>query len=253
MANILPASDRVRRPAATALREPGGGATELDVMPPEPGSHLGAAGVRLAPAGSRGVDAADRDCLLYVLDGSGTVTHAIGTRYRLERGSAVLLTEGEQATVVAGDAGLQLVEVSAAAGCDRHAPLGERRRHAQLELARRDAATSGREFQVLFDMTNGSSRATMFVGLVPTGRSPWHFHQYDEIVWILDGAGRFHLAGRSEPFTSGAAFRVHSREPHVVENSGEREMLLLGVFTPAGSPAAAFLCEDPNRRSQAAR
>jgi hypothetical protein len=38
---------------------------------------------------------------------------------------------------------------------------------------------------------------------------------------------------------------LRPREVHVVENAdAEREMALIGIFTPAGSPSAAYLTED---------
>ncbi len=91
---------------------------------------------------------------------------------------------------------------------------------------------------------NGSSRATLFVGYVPPGRAPWHFHLYDEIVFIPNGPGRLHRASTEEPepLEAGAAFRLRPREVHIVENaSSDRELTVLGLFTPAGSPSAAYV------------
>jgi hypothetical protein len=31
---------------------------------------------------------------------------------------------------------------------------------------------------------------------------------------------------------------------HIVENAGDREMTIIGIFTPAGSPSAAYLTAD---------
>ena len=107
------------------------------------------------------------------------------------------------------------------------------------------AATGSRSFQILFGPHNGSTRATLFVGFVPPGRAPWHYHQYDEIVWIPEGPGRLHLGDDVEELAAGAAFRLRPREVHIVENaSRDRELTIVGVFTPAGSPAAAYLEPD---------
>ncbi len=46
--------------------------------------------------------------------------------------------------------------------------------------------------------------------------------------------------------TRGAAFRLRPREVHIVENSSsDEELTVLGIFTPAGSPAAAYLAPEP--------
>ena len=43
----------------------------------------------------------------------------------------------------------------------------------------------------------------------------------------------------------GVAVRLHPREVHLVENTQETaELAVLGIFTPAGSPSAAYLEPD---------
>ena len=43
----------------------------------------------------------------------------------------------------------------------------------------------------------------------------------------------------------GSAFRIRPRELHVVENTSPTdELVVVGLFTPAGSPSAAYLAED---------
>ena len=107
------------------------------------------------------------------------------------------------------------------------------------------SATGKRSFQILFGPHNGSTRATLFVGYVPPGAAPWHFHLYDEIVWIWRGEGRYHTQGGVEPLAAGSAFRISPREVHIVENtSAADELVVLGLFTPAGSPSAAYLTAD---------
>ena len=98
---------------------------------------------------------------------------------------------------------------------------------------------------MLHGPANGSTRATAFVGYIPPGRAPWHYHLYDEIVWVLRGEGRLHIGEDVEALEPGAAFRLHAREVHIVENTApEAELAVLGVFTPAGSPSAAYLTAD---------
>ena len=62
----------------------------------------------------------------------------------------------------------------------------------------------------------------MFVGYVPPGKAPWHYHLYDEIVWIWRGPGRYHLGDEVEPLEDGSAFRITPREVHIVENTQPR-------------------------------
>jgi mannose-6-phosphate isomerase-like protein (cupin superfamily) len=225
------------------------GALERAVVAAAGGSELSASLVHVRAGAQIALAPRREDLVLYSLDGTGTISYGGGEDGGLRPGAAALVPEGRTALVTGGSGGLSIVRLSAGAGCDRHAPLGEPARVTHLDLDRRDRASGNRSFQVLFDMYNGSDRATVFAGVVPPGKAPWHFHQYDEIVWILDGHGLYHLAGGVEEFQPGCAFRVRPREVHIVENCGQGDLLLLGMFTPAGSPVAAYLAQAPRERT----
>ena len=62
---------------------------------------------------------------------------------------------------------------------------------------------------------------------------------------MLRGEGRLHIGEAVEPLGPRVAFRLHPREVHIVENSDPvDELAVLGIFTPAGSPSAAYLTPD---------
>jgi quercetin dioxygenase-like cupin family protein len=185
---------------------------------------------------------AEHDTLLYAFAGAGSLGLG-GETFELERGSAALVLAGEDATL-AGE-GLSVVLATVGHVPDRHALLGPRETVVRLDPARTASATGGRSFQILFGPDNGSTRATLFAGFLPPGRAPWHYHLYDEIVWVPEGPGRLHLVGSEDALDAGVAFRLRPRQVHIVENaSTDRELTILGFFTPAGSPAAAYLAED---------
>ena len=158
-----------------------------------------------------------------------------------EDGTAHLVLAGERANVMnAGDATAAL-RASIGPGADRHAALGPREQTVVPGRLDAEGATGKRSFQVLFGPHNGSTRATLFVGYVPPGAAPWHFHLYDEIVWIWRGEGRFHTREAVEQIGPGSAFRIRPREVHIVENTSPiDELVVVGLFTPAGSPSAAY-------------
>jgi quercetin dioxygenase-like cupin family protein len=219
-------------------------ATTLELVPPAEESELTLALLRLETGGAHVLDEAARDTLLYVASGSGSLQ--VGAeRTPLEVGTAALVVADERATVSATGP-LETLRIAIDAGADRHAPLGPRERVVRLAEAGSQAATGARSFQVLFGPANGSTRATLFAGSIPPGKAPWHYHLYDEIVWVPEGPARVHRqAGGSEELGPGSAFRLRPREVHIVENpSPDRELTILGVFTPAGSPSAAYLHPD---------
>jgi quercetin dioxygenase-like cupin family protein len=185
----------------------------------------------------------EADTFLYVAGGTGTIALVDETRPLAAR-SAALVLAGEEASVVADDM-LELVVMTVGPGVDRHAPMGRRELVTSLDEADAEQATGARSFQILFDASNGSTRATLFAGFIPPGRSPWHYHLYDEIVLVPEGPGRLHIGETTEELAAGSAFRLRPREVHIVENpSADRELTIVGIFTPAGSPSAAYLTPD---------
>ena len=91
-----------------------------------------------------------------------------------------------------GGDGLEAVLARVGPRADRHAPLGAREVVVTLDEAGSGRASAARSYQVLFGPHNGSTRATLFMGFVPPGKAPWHFHLYDEIVWLPAGPARLH-------------------------------------------------------------
>lgn len=199
--------------------------------------------VALEPGEPLTLGDSQRDSLLYVAGGSGRmrledVQHELRTR------GAGLVLAGEEATI-ATDNGLELVVTTVGPEADRHAPLGRRATAVAPDEVDRNDATGARSFEVLLGPHNGSMRATLFAGFVPPGKAPWHYHLYDEIVWIPEGPGRLHLGDTTAELEAGSAFRLRPRKVHIVENaSADRTMTVIGIFTPAGSPSAAYLTED---------
>lgn len=212
------------------------------LIPPDGESQLALTVLRPGDGGTHILADEECDSLLFAFAGSGSVTLA-GDTYGVGVGTAALVLAGEEATL-AGD-GLAVVCASVGSDVDRHAPMGHRETVVLLEEAGAEHATGARSFQILFGPHNGSTRATLFAGFVPPGKAPWHYHLYDEIVWVPAGAGRLHLGAKIEELGAGSAFRLRPREVHIVENSSpDRELTVIGFFTPAGSPSAAYLTRE---------
>ena len=214
-----------------------------ELVPPLDGSPIALEQVELHDGASWSPSDADDDVLLWIVEGEGGLSLGESS-FALGPSTAALLVAGEEAAVEAG-ALLRILRVTVGPGADRHAPLGPRETTASLDDAGAEAATGARSFQLLFGPHNGSTRATLFAGYIPPGKAPWHYHLYDEIVWVPEGPGRLHLGEAVQDLSAGAAFRLRPRQVHIVENaSPDRELVILGVFTPAGSPSAAYLSPE---------
>ena len=105
---------------------------------------------------------------------------------------------------------------------------------------RRALPTADRWYRVLVNEEVGSTQVTQFVGSIPPGRAPDHFHEYEEVLFILRGEGRMWAGEDNTPIGPGSCIYLPRRQVHCVENTGTGELRLLGVFYPAGSPAVRY-------------
>jgi len=110
-------------------------------------------------------------------------------------------------------------------------------------VAMRDRAvqrTGDRWYREIINADDGSTQVTQFVGGIPPGRAPDHYHLYEEVIVILDGTGAMWAGSSSTPIERGSCIFLPHGQVHCVENRGEGEMRLLGIFYPAGSPAVRY-------------
>jgi mannose-6-phosphate isomerase-like protein (cupin superfamily) len=174
---------------------------------------------------------ADADEVVYVLEGTGRMTVG-GASHDLRPGIAVFIPRG---LPWSADGDARAVSVLA------HDPEPSTR-HAVIDLTAVESgtATAGRQFLLGATPEVGCSSVTQFVGLVPPGRAPDHFHTYDEVIYILEGEGFLEIDGDQAPLRAGSCVHLPARLVHCLANTGEAELRLLGVFRPAGSPAEAY-------------
>src|SRR3989442_595734 len=69
---------------------------------------------------------------------------------------------------------------------------------------------------------------TQFVGSIPPGRAPDHFHLYEEVICILHGSGVLWTGETKTPIGPGTCVYLPKREVHCMENTGSGELRLLG-------------------------
>jgi quercetin dioxygenase-like cupin family protein len=176
--------------------------------------------------------AVSSDEVLYVLEGAGSATIA-GEQHELRPGTALFVAGGTPWSCE-GDARAISVLV--------HDPAPASATHAVLDLigADKGTATAGREFLLGATPEVGCQSVTQFVGLIPPGRAPDHFHRYDEVIYVLEGEGFLEIAGEQAQLRAGSCVHLPRTLVHCLANTGDEEMRLLGVFTPAGSPAEAY-------------
>ena len=179
------------------------------------------------------------DEVLFVLSGHGLL-HLAGEAHALEPEAGAYIRPGESYELQAiGGAPLVVHSVTVPAP-PGDVEMQERRIVVRLADQEARAATGAREFRLVTDPHVGCPSVTQFVGYIPPGRAPDHFHTYDEVIVVLEGEGTLHLGEHHEPFGRGSCIHLTPRLIHSLENRGTATMRVLGIFRPAGSPAEAY-------------
>jgi mannose-6-phosphate isomerase-like protein (cupin superfamily) len=252
MAIVLEGSCRV-----SSIREGEPQITSTLKIWPQVGRTVGAKAISLrtlefAQGLSLGLRNRDCDEVIYVLAGQGTllidghqyaIAPEVGFYIKPQQTFAIANPQTEPLVLISSQCPEpeQVTEFVEAITT----PINEPPEHPPLvRLADRKAIpTADRWYRVLVDAEVGSQQVTQFVGSIPPGRAPDHFHHYEEVLFILRGEGRMWAGKTSTPIAAGSCIFLPKRQVHCVENTGAGELRLLGVFYPAGSPAVRYAAE----------
>mgnify|MGYP001791309807 CR=1 FL=1 len=180
------------------------------------------------------------DEVLYVLSGSGSGLRS-DTGIYLPPATSLEIAADETLTLVSSrcpDDGATLDGYEPGSG---GAPVIVRMQDRPVQR------TGDRWYREIINEDAGSTQVTQFVGGIPPGRAPDHFHLYEEVIVIRDGTGEMWAGSSHAPIETGSCIFLPHGQVHCVENRGAGEMRLLGVFYPAGSPAVRYAAETIRR------
>ena len=196
--------------------------------------------MRFASGRSRPRMATSRDEVAYVVSGSGTLVLE-GEAHPLVPDVGVYIRAGEHYEVDNTDSqDLVLVSVTAPEPSDVE-ETGERKVVVRVADQPSIPAGKDREFRFVINPDAGCRDVTQFVGWIPPGQAPTHYHLYDEVIYVLDGDGVLHLDGQPDaPISAGTCIHLPPPVQHCLENTGDRPLRVRGVFHPAGSAAEAY-------------
>ena len=197
----------------------------------------GTSGMRLVPAGYEEI--------LYVLRGDGAVV--VGEeRHELEPEVGAHIESGATYRLEsASDDDFVAVSVVAPVPSPLTAELGDRQTVVRLADQPEQPAGKDRKFWFIVTPEVGCSGVTQFVGWIPPGRAKDHYHEYDEVAYILEGDAVLHREGQPDVEVGpGSCIHFPPGMLHCVENVGEAPVRVLGVFHPPGSAAAAYHPDD---------
>jgi mannose-6-phosphate isomerase-like protein (cupin superfamily) len=241
-----PAAAVVRGPEQVPVNSLGPGVTVAELLNDQHGCRglhqrrlRFAGGATLSGAILSGVAGGRGECW-YVISGSGDLDTEVSGTIELEPGTAVWVRGPLHYQCQARPGpDLEVVVVTVQAGSE------DADGDPALCVARLDEClperTGDREFRVLL---SSGLVFTQFAGLIPPGRASAHQHTYDEVVHVLAGRGVVHLSGAGAGAGAGAeigpgtSIYLPPGQLHCLENTGPGPLEVLGVFYPAGSPAA---------------
>jgi quercetin dioxygenase-like cupin family protein len=180
--------------------------------------------------------------VLYVVEGSAWFLMGEGAGDPLWPGTAALVPPGLECRLARTSAtDLVVVSVLSAQPGTRSSTRDPRaydgprlvREEDQLAIAIGD----DRSFRLLIDPRHGARHVTQFVGFIQRGRAPFHAHAHEEAIYVLKGTGVAHIEDRDHPIRPGSSIFLPPETRHCLENQGEEDLKVLGVFSPPGSPA----------------
>lgn len=237
----------VREATGEYLTEVGPGIKKSELVPAGPyAENMSVHQFNLEAGASIDLTDTTHDQYLYLLDGEAEF-HVDGQQEIGHEASATFAQAGEKFTVSATSLGTSFVLAQVPAPVTpwadqlKKSTSGQREYFTKIGASELVAATGDREFQVLFNVDNGSRGATMFVGFIPSSGAPQHYHLYDEVCVIVRGSGALHTPDHPEQILrKGSGFRVSNRYLHAIHNPNPEDLWILGIFRPEGSAAAAF-------------
>ena len=190
---------------------------------------------------------AESEEVLYTVSGNGKC-YVDGFTYQIETGTAVYIPPGTQYQIDnLNDTPIEIVSVccpeesSVEISTTPVALISEPGPNLSVRESEREPIKTGdRTFRLLVDKDLGCQRVTQFMGVIPPGTSPHHYHTYEEAIFILEGHGIVWCDGESCEFSAGTSIYLPIGQRHMLENTGDDNVRLLGVFYPSGSPATRY-------------
>jgi mannose-6-phosphate isomerase-like protein (cupin superfamily) len=70
------------------------------------------------------------------------------------------------------------------------------------------------------------------VTIYPGGSVPLHFHQQEEVYYIVAGSGRIQVNGESSDVQAGDCIYIRPQLEHVLTNTAEQNMIMMFCYSP---------------------
>ena len=188
----------------------------------------------------------ERDVILFVARGGGTVTLS-GRSFAVEATDGVYVRPGE-ALQLAAPAHVTLevfvlacppAQVEWLAGMPADFDARHPERVVKVD-ARQRTAMGSRYFQVLVDKRIGSRVITQFIGHVPRSKAAAHRHLYEEAIIVLTGEGYLWTEDRKARVRAGDVIFLPRKQVHSLEATSADGLDVVGVICPGDNPSINY-------------
>jgi mannose-6-phosphate isomerase-like protein (cupin superfamily) len=202
--------------------------------------------LEIAGGASPPVGFGDRDVILFVVAGEGTVNIA-GRSFALKATDGVYVRPHEAMQFTPH--GEQALKVFALA-----CPLGELEwpqtllqnfdaAHPQRVVSvdeKQRTAMGSRYFQVLVDKRVGSKVITQFIGHIPPSKAAPHRHLYEEAIIVLSGEGCMWTEDKKALVKAGDVIFLPRKQVHSLEATSADGIDVVGVICPGDNPSINY-------------
>lgn len=188
----------------------------------------------------------DRDVILFVAGGRGTVTLS-GRRFEVKATDGIYVRPSEAIQLLPADARTLTVYVLSCPPGELHwlqgmpdnfdMRYGER--VVPVDEAQRKA-TGPRFFQLLVDKRIGSKVITQFIGHIPRSKAAPHRHLYEEAILVLSGEGCMWTEDRKARVQAGDVIFLPRKQLHSLEATSAGGLDVVGVICPGDNPSITY-------------
>ncbi len=103
-----------------------------------------------------------------------------------------------------------------------------------LENVYRKVLDGGAEaFRVSSNADHGVDMTIWWTRMKPGETHDWHDHQEDEVIYVIDGEGRYELKERTIEYKKDDFIFMPKKTMHKNITTGTKDVLLVAIFNPA--------------------
>lgn len=189
----------------------------------------------------------DRHVVLFVGDGSGTVTIS-GRDFAVAPRAGVYVRPGEAFRLTNAQDRVLTVYAAVCPQADavpfldampENFDQGHPERTIGIDPDARNRM-GDRFFQILIDKRHGSDVVTQFIGDIPLSKAAPHRHLYEESLVIVTGAGFMWTENGKAPVKAGDIIFLPRKQLHSLQCTDPAGMLVAGVIYPGDNPSINY-------------